>query len=250
MNSPEIYQCWAPKERIWSQWAKPVLFAYCSRTASGAPIPFAWPTLNVSYEPSTALVLDLPRELAVNYGIAAAGVGYWPVPLFNCADGMDAALNVAPIIHRLSQGADELQRSSTPIEAAPAFLIDSGRMSPDAPLSPGKFDNRYIILPQDFPSAGYLNARGIHRILWLYRRPGGARARTPADDLCHVFRRWQESGLQIWGRDVDGQNAELIQIHKPSFFRSIFYRAIVLLGLRRNSAGGFGGIIPQPYGAG
>ena len=37
-----------------------------------------------------------------------------------------------------------------------------------------------------------------------------------------------------------------LSVPKPSRFRSIFYRIAVLAGLRRNSAGGFGAVIPFP----
>jgi hypothetical protein len=37
-----------------------------------------------------------------------------------------------------------------------------------------------------------------------------------------------------------------MEVDRPSAFRSLFYRALTLVGLRRNSAGGFGSIVPQP----
>jgi hypothetical protein len=41
-----------------------------------------------------------------------------------------------------------------------------------------------------------------------------------------------------------------LQVRKPSKFRHLWYRALVLLRLRRNSAGGFGSVIPMPSSGG
>jgi len=37
-----------------------------------------------------------------------------------------------------------------------------------------------------------------------------------------------------------------VEIQKPSRFRSAMYRMLAMVGLRRNSAGGFGAIVPIP----
>ena len=42
--------------------------------------------------------------------------------------------------------------------APPAFLLDSDRMKAPAP-DPGRFDNRWLVFPQDFPSAAFLRSR-------------------------------------------------------------------------------------------
>jgi hypothetical protein len=250
MTASELFQIWAPNDRVWSQWAKPVLFS-CVTGPPFTPQPIEWPKLDAPNDRATALIIDLPRELAVDYGIAASRDGYWPVPLFNCAYGPGAVLNVGTLIDRLALGAEELRRASVPLDAPPAFLTDSKRMLPEGPLLPLNFDNRYIILPQDFPSAGFLKTHGINRVVWIFRRfPGLAFSQASRDDLDHVLRRWQDAGIEIYGTNLDDQRTEPLHIAKPSRFRSLFYRAFALMGLRRNSTGGFGGIIPQPSSGG
>lgn len=251
MSGSEIYEVWAPDDRAWSQWVKPVLFTYCAAGIPFAPQPVEWPKLDAPNDRNTALVIDLPRERSVEYGIAAAHDGYWPVPLFNCAFGPNAVLPVGTLIDRLTLGSQELQRITVPIDAPPAFLIDSKRMNPEGALLPGNFDNRYIMLPQDFPSAGFLKAHGITRVIWIFRRvPGLGLSENPRDDLAHILRRWQEAGLEIYGTNIDDHRTEPLDVPTPSRFRSIFYRAFAMMGLRRNSTGGFGGIIPQPSSGG
>jgi hypothetical protein len=251
MPPSELFEIWAPSDRLWSQWAKPVLFTHCAARVIPEGQAVAWPRLDAPNDHITALVIDLPRALAVDYGIAAARDGYWPVPLFNCCFGPGAVLNVIEMLDRLALGTEELRHLSIPPNAPPAFLLDSKRMIPEGVLLPGSFDNRYIILPQDFPSAGFLKTHGITRAVWIYQVIQGYSPRKePREDLAHVLRRWQEGGIEIYGTELNSGHTDRIDIPRPSRFRSIFYRAFALMGLRRNSAGGFGGIIPQPSSGG
>jgi hypothetical protein len=66
---------------------------------------------------------------------------------------------------------------------------------------------------------------------------------VPHEDLAHVLLRYQEAGIAILSAATDG-GAEPITIAKPNNFGRFWYRALALAGLRRNSAGGFGAVIP------
>jgi hypothetical protein len=142
----------------------------------------------------------------------------------------------------LVAGAKELPTSTAlPLDAPPAFLLDAARMPTTPDLRPGRFDNRWLVFPQDFPSANLLLARRIQSV-WLVRETTG----QPPQDLAHVLRRWQDAGLPIWTKGLrDNQPAALLQIERPKWYRAIYYRVLYALGLRRNSAGGFGSIIPM-----
>jgi len=196
----------------------------------------------VQPDTSTVLIINLPRETAVEHGLAAARSGFWPVPLFNCADGPAAVLSVRQITDRLLVAGRELASLRLPDNAPPAFLLDSKRMSPDRPLSPGSFDNRYLIFPQDFPSAAFLKTQGILQVLVL-------RSEHPPhqlEDLNHVLLRWRQGGIPIFEVLLENPgDPQPMNITVPSRFRSLFHRMFALSGLRRNSAGGFGGIIPD-----
>jgi hypothetical protein len=155
MDGRTAYDAWAPASAIWSDWARPVLFAQ----AADAPPDDAPPqttALDLSWvdarEGNTAVVVDLPGAMSVELGLALAASGFRPVPLFNACDGRDAALDLKPIVHRLLDGAASLSQRALPDDAPPAFLLDSRRMEVAAP-PPGKFDNRWLSFPQDFPSA-------------------------------------------------------------------------------------------------
>ena len=105
---------------------------------------------------------------------------------------------------------------------------------------PGDYDNRWSVFPQDMPSASYLMNQGIRSVI--------VRTGKMQDDLAHILHRYETQGLAI---DMyDGIEQKRITVPRPSRFKSMFYRFGVLLGLLRNSAGGFGGVIPDPSSSG
>jgi len=245
MNSTELYTLWAPDACIWSRWAKPVLFADRPLEATfwGHP---DWRGMNVNWSPGaasgSAIILDLPEDEAVRLGMALALRGFRPVPLYNGASGSAAVVNVNRIIGALHETAEELAKLPIPETAPPVFLLDANRSGGGAFVSPGRFDNRWAVFPQDFPSANFLLARGIRSVVLGQVTSGG-----PQRDLAHVLLRWQEAGIQILACDVQREAPPSpIRVTRPGNFRMLWYRAMVIAGLRRNSAGGFGAIIPEP----
>jgi hypothetical protein len=248
MDAQQLFEIWAPADSVWSRWAKPVLFA----SLGGSPLPLSVETgeavppgtgFGVHADPQAAYVVDLPGSAAVDRGIALARDGFRPVPLFNTTRHAAAVLDVEPILARLIAGAAELAGMDIPPQAPPVFLLDSRRLKPAIPLSPGKFDNRWVVFPQDFPSANFLLLQGIQRVV-LIGEAGGPD--QPQDDLAHVLLRFQQGGLEILRQPADRSSALPLDVKRPSKFRSLFYRALVLAGLRRSSAGGFGAVIPMP----
>ena len=257
MDASQLFEVWAPEESVWSRWAKPALFAGTAPALAAQPQP-SMPVHSIEtpastydqgqLDPLTAFVVDMPGERSVEIGMALAKTGYRPVPLFNTAYHQLAIVPVYPILKRLQDGADELQGLAIPPDAPPAFLLDAKRLEPGVPPQPGQFDNRWAVFPQDFPSANFLLSNNIRRAVVLQEdRLNG----TPRIDLAHVLLRWQEAGLEIYVQDPDGgMSPRPVQVAKPSSFRSLFYRALTVAGLRRSSAGGFGSVIPIPSSSG
>jgi len=200
--------------------------------------------IDVSWAPTagdTAVVIDLPGAEAVLTGLALAGRGFRPVPLFNGCTGPAEVIDQGPIIEALRAGAPYL--SGLALEGAPpAFLLDSRREGPAWRLLPGSFDNRWKVFPQDFPSASFLTGRGLRRALLVHRDRV-----EPAEDLAHVLRRWQDAGLVIEALDVAGTAGPVrITVDEPPWYRAAWQRVLAIFGLRRNWRGGFGGVVPQP----
>jgi hypothetical protein len=193
----------------------------------------------------TAIVVDLPGLQSLQAGVALARRGYRPVPLYNSSVGPSALVDCETLARQLAADAHAIREIGLKADAPPAFLLDANRMTPAVPPKPGAFDNRWVVFPQDFPSATYLRARGITEVLLLHE------GREAAEDLAHVLRRWQENGLRMQSAAPleRGRISDLV-VKRPSGFRRAWYRVIAAAGLRRNNAGGFGGVIPMPSSGG
>lgn len=242
MRAADVFEQWAPAESVWSPWAKPVLFTAIDEVVHDAPS-FAPPEPPPLPDASKrhALVVDLPGQDAVELGAALALRGYRPVPLFNGCHGPSPAVDVVAVVQRLVAALPFVTGRPLAADAPPAFLLDVRRHAP-AP-GPGRFDNRWVVLPQDFPSALHLTQ---HRIRGAVLVQSGRV--QPHHDLAHVLLRWQESGLPILACDVAQPQPEPhpIEVERPSRFRHAVHALLVASGLRRSSAGGFGGLIPLP----
>jgi len=257
MNSSELFDLWAPPADLWSRWAKPILFADLTAVPAVDIDADPLPQLRIRPDPATAFVVDLPGASAVKAGLALVQCGIRPVPLFNGNRGpgqavlpMPGVLPLAgtaeidngPIVAWLIAGAPVLQRCPVAPGVPPAFLIDS-RRNPQVKPAPGRFDNRWIVFPQDFPSANFLKAQGIGRVVLIQDDP----LQQPKEDLAHVLRRWQEAGIGLFVSTVEAiSTPQPLTVQRPGRFKSLWYGALAVIGLRRNSAGGFGSIVPQP----
>jgi hypothetical protein len=251
MKGREVFAAWAPAGCIWSRWAKPVLFA---NLGPDMPAPVGLPdpeAADIGWAPGPerrfALVLDMPGTEAVAVGAAlAVQRGYCPVPLFNASSGPDPVVDVLPMMLRLACFAAALTSARIPKDAPPAFLLDRRRFGRESYPLPGRFDNRWMVFPQDFPSANLLLSEKIHEIWLVQSNPG-----RPEHDLLHVLRRWQEAGIKLTGCDpYTGSQPLSLSVSAPNRFRALWYRAMVMTGFGRSGAGGFGAVVPMPSSSG
>src|SRR4029079_19302455 len=138
-----------------------------------------------------------------------------PVPLFNAVPGprerptntlgevlsvprsLVDVQSIVDVIHEASpRMLEAIQR--LPAGAPPAFLLDADRRLGNAPR-PGDFDNRSVSLPTDFPSATFLQTRGVSRVLLVTGRDPLAavlQGDQPPADLAHTLLRWQSAGIE------------------------------------------------------
>jgi hypothetical protein len=249
MDAIACFNKWAG-EHEWSDWAKPTLFAQQGMAsliadpahgeallAKADAIIQAGGARTLSAgagEARTCLVIDHPGEISVALGVALSRRGFAPVPLFNGVYGINAPLvSNQAILQALVDLADRIQPGADP---APAFLLDSGRLAGQP--APKRYDNRWVVFPQDFPSGGRLLASGIRECAILADPP------MVRDDLCHVLRRWQDAGMTMI--EAWGETKRETSIPIPPWYRQVFYRMVALAGLRPNAYGGFGALIPEP----
>lgn len=242
LSNETCYEIWAPDDSPWSVWAKPVLFTrldvdgrqHCDpdlRPSGGPPLP--------AFERDLAVIVDLPADESVRAGFDLARAGWWPVPLFNATNGPKPLVDIAQCAALLRAGAEILQRVDRKPDAPPAFLIDSMRMTGIA--TPGHYDNRSMVMPQDFPSATFLRSKGIRQVLVIQKRMA-----PTGQDLDHVLLRWQQAGILLYAISPDLEQRRALTVSEPSMFGKAWYRFRTLLNMRRNNVGGFGAIVPQP----
>ncbi|HEX4124071.1 MAG TPA: hypothetical protein VHY37_05030 [Tepidisphaeraceae bacterium] len=253
MTREELFAIWAPAKSAWTPWAKAVVFAHWGESLTspvadaGAADAFWLP----QPQAQTAIVVDLPGAAGVVYAIRLASLGYRPVPLYSAAPwprraplapygGTSAALvDVASILDALVAGAAQLASAHLPPGAPPAFMLDANRQVGARPAGPGDFDNRSISLPTDFPSAAMLARHGIGRALLLQ-----SHGLKPPADLIHTLGRWTGNGIEMLCRPLDATGEpEAIRVKPPGPIARFFHGLFATAGFRRNSLGGFGGIV-------
>jgi hypothetical protein len=240
-SSEQIFAAWAPPDVIWSEWAKPVAFVHAEDVSGEPAVAAEARKISLTIDVSSTVVVDLPGAEAVQVGLLLAERGFCPVPLFNGTSGPSAVVDVLGITRALVAGAETLRRRAVSAHAVPAFLLDAGRGGASSAVKPGAYDNRWVTLPQDFPSGALLVSHGL-RTATLIQRDG----LSIKPDLAHVLRRWQDHGITLRVMDIaTGQVADGVTVPKPSRFRLAWYAAVALLGLRRSNVGGFGSPIPE-----
>lgn len=249
MDPVALFNKWAG-DHEWSDWAKPTLFAQVRDVTPRTTFPsaadliaraeaFLDSTAARTLSPGmpsrgAAVIVDCPGEMAVAVGAVLSQRGFCPVPLFNGVFAKDNPLSDnAGILNALSVLADRLRPAGT--IQSPAFLLDSQRL--DGVPAPGRYDNRWIVFPQDFPSGGRLLASGVRDCFIL-----AAPVQRVADDLSHVLKRWQDAGIEMF--EVWGDRKVPAKIQTPPWYRHVFYRVAALSGLKPNSWGAFGALIP------
>jgi hypothetical protein len=242
MSPEDCYAAWAPDDVEWARWAKPVLFTQLGdiREAEPSSLPAETPVEGLpDASGGVAVVVDLGGEESLLTGLKLATRGFRPVPLYNATSGPRPAVDVSLILRWLRPGAEFLTKAGLRPDAPPALLLDADRNRREP--GPGDYDNRWVVLPQDFPSAAFLQSRKIREVVLVQRG-----TTTPREDLAHVLRRWQDGGVRILALDLmRGGAPEPIDVPRPSAFRVTWYGLIALLGLRRSNVGGFGGMIPE-----
>ncbi len=272
LSREEAFDLWAAPLSPWSAWCKPLVFSYLPATITprrnDLPPTSVVPPWAPATDGSTVLVIDLPGVQSVRVGETLTHAGFRPVPLFNAVPGPSrrpdpeienprrdntwTLVDVFPIIRAVGQATRRLRDvlRHLPPTAPPAFLLDADRRL-GKESRPGDFDNRSVSLPTDFPSATFLQSRGVTRaivVLDWYGRP--ASGGQPATDLAHTLLRWQAAGIAILSctldENLEGPSPEPINVTRPSWFGAIWHNALIVMGLRRNPLGGFGGKLPVP----
>ena len=255
-DKDEIYRIWAPAAARWSRWVKPVLFAFMDGVFEVPPArvePFQsdW----VPAPGAAAIVVDLPGDQGVLWGVQLARLGYQPIPLYNAMpfplnqrmsepdSRPGSTVDVEPILAALYREAGTVQQIKLPANAPPAFLLDANRRVARFKPSPGFFDNRSVCFSTDFPSPQLLFEHGIRSAIIVQQNA------NVADDLLLTLTSWQERGIYLFCKKPReaGPPSPLV-LKRPSFLGLLWRRIKLAVGRRPGELGAFGEIVGSASG--
>ena len=260
LSGKDLYRIWAPDESIWSRWVSPALFApiECMH-GTGASTPalasLTWP--EVSTLSQAAAVIDLPGADAIRFAIALARRGYRPVPVINASPGPSSlpfsrssagnkSLDLNALANEICAATFFLQNLSLPPTSLPAFILDSKRLSGDKEASKEIYDNRWMVFPEDFPSAAFMIERGIKQVILVQQDNW-----PPQTDIAGVLVKWQRSGIEVLLKVSTATDApHKITVSAENRVIEFVHRLLISLGVSHGSVGGFGSSSPEFFRAG
>jgi len=179
-------------------------------------------------------VIDLPGADSIRLALVLAERGYRPVPIINASPGpvglqlnfLPQPVNVSPqsivvldmssLVREICVGTASLKKLTFALDAPPVFILDALRLRGTNPIRNEMFDNRWMVFPQDFPSARFLTEKKIKRVTLVQTEK-----ERPLEDLSHVLLRWQEAGIEIFAKaSGDTVAPSRITVSKPSRFKA------------------------------
>lgn len=233
MTAKETYKIWAPAGTKWVDWVRPVPFMgigeyYKGYGVSNSSLPVVAfveqqqenrSVLTIIFGPTpdldlstTAIIVDLPGEKSVLYGISLAKLGFRPIPIYNGTlepPKARATVDNQSVGMSLEHWAYELEDIVIDDNARPAFLLDRNRLN-RYKMDDAMYDNSWDVYPQDLPSPQYLLDNGINSILVI----GG---RKISRDVKNILGKHQRKGLNIYHTDGYDQPKRKYILQKPKW---------------------------------
>lgn len=264
-SAEKLYDAWSPPAASpWSAYHKPTLFAALDNVRD--PWPSGVPGLGSEAPPRTrewpddrtALAIDLPGPMSVAYAsLFALRTGHTPVVTFNnwphpaglvdMRGTLAALLHYAPWVQRAALARVDART------APPAFVLDALRLGKKAP-KPNDFDNRYFLLESDLPSPAVLANAGIERLFYLRADPPAGSVEPPELDDVNGWLHDLQDRVKVHLAYValDSWTMRDPQPFAPAIRKTPFTTTTdpAFRGFRRNAAGGFGVLVPEPSSGG
>lgn len=195
MTNKQCYKIWAPFNKKWVDWVRPVSFIEIKNNMvkinhSSFYLPYL-KNLNKN-DKSIAIIVDLPGVQSVEVGILLAKeLGYRPIPIYNGIKEQEssrATTDNTSISNALVWGAIELSKIDLNDDAPPVFLTDTNRLDRHK-IDCSIFDNSWDVYHQDLPSEDYFLKNGISKILVI--------SNSLSKDLKKIFKGYPKKKIQI-----------------------------------------------------
>jgi len=249
LDSRKLSQIWGPHPNSpWTPFHCLTLFValdYIQQDMIGPCDYNPWPLQNVKpptwIDAKTLIFVDLPGPKSVALGSVLAVSGCDIVCTFNNWPHPKGLVRPEYVLSALLRYASWLgqNRSAFPTPAPVAWLCDQERFSGYSG-QPGQFDNRYYIEDSVIPGPKFLLERGITKVVYISEETNVIKA-----DLANHLYFYHKEGIRIghvvaFPEGTLGEPSVIIP-EKRNFSTTGFFRS---------SAGGFGGVIPQPSSGG
>lgn len=199
MTNKEIFKIWAPFNKKWTDWVRPVPFVTINNNTKGInPSNFILPCLNYlnKNDSSIAIIVDLPGTQSVEAGILLAKqFGFRPIPIYNGVIeqfGARATTDNSSIANALVWGALELSKIEFKDDVNPVFLTDTNRFQRHR-IDLSIFDNSWDVYHQDLPTEDYFLKNGISKILVISSKL--------SKDLKKIFSEYPQKKIEIYLSD-------------------------------------------------
>lgn len=195
MDIKDIYKAWAPENKLWVDWVRPVPFIELkNKKTITEQLDFNLPIIRYIDKSikNTAIILDIDGCDAIKEGIALIEYGFRPIPIFNGTIPQENSIGNAInsfIEPYLVWGANILNNNEILEESLPAFLLDTNRLNRNK-IERGIFDSSWDIYPQDIPTPDYLLNHNINKII--------IRSNKLHDDLEKVLYKFYKKNIEIY----------------------------------------------------
>lgn len=206
-----------PPQNPWSRYEKLTLLTYLADTPVVANMPdlrgldvvrraqaAASHLALMGLPAGTLWIVDLRGAASVAFGATLSHMSsakIAPVMTFN---NWPAEHEVVPAEQTLAALVTMRPRllSASDQATTPVFLLDAWRLAyREVEPDPEAIDNRYILLPSDFPDAAALRAAGISRVMYVVESRSSAS--TEEDDMHEIALDYQHAGIGIAFVDLD-----------------------------------------------
>jgi len=185
------------------------------------------------------VILDLPGARSVAAAVRFIAGGFQPVCTFDNWPHQAGLIKTEIVLAQLLRYAahvSDLRKYLTPA-SPPLWVCDRNRLG-ERPAKVREFDNRYYLDDSILPAPETLRKNGIEQIVCVVPGPDD----KPREDLCAYFRDLRKDGfLQIYGSAFTDPALALFR-----FPEAVFTIDFKQSGFKRNDAGGFGQLIPEP----
>lgn len=221
MTNKEVYRVWAPLNKKWVDWVRPVYFIHINEDVAKATeivdleLKEKIEYLDNPEFKNAAIIVDLFGIESVKEGLLLArDKGYRPIPVYNGTDAQDGVLSSSDndsVKIGLLWGADFLKNIEIKDDALPCFLLNTERLQ-RIKNTTRVFDNSWDIYHQDLPTPNYFVKNNIDKVIVVSSQ------NKIVVDLKRLLYPFTKKGIKIYCTNGYEEPKE-VKLKKPKDYR-------------------------------